>query len=169
MLGIVIVNYHAYDCTERFIREELSRIGMPFKLAVVDNGNDAEGAEALRQRVGCQVLVRENDGFAAGCNAGAAALCEDPDVDVLLFTNNDLRLKTDDVVERLVEKLRERPDIGIIGPEIVGTDGKRQSPEPYLGLWKRFVWMYLATPFLSKSAKRRIFQLDASEQATEGE
>ena len=169
MLGIVIVNYRAFDRTERFIREELSRIGMPFKLVVVDNGNDAEGAEALRQRVGCQVLVRENDGFAAGCNAGAAALCEDPDVDVLLFTNNDLRLKTDDVVERLVEKLRERPDIGIIGPEIVGTDGKRQSPEPYLGLWKRFVWMYLATPFLSKSAKRRIFRLDASEQATEGE
>ena len=37
-----------------------------------------------------------------------------------------------------------------------------------MGLWKRFVWMYLSTPFLSRKAKRRIFRLDASEEAVEG-
>lgn len=95
-------------------------------------------------------------------------MCEDPEVDVILFTNNDIHLKTDDVVDRLMVKLRERPDIGVIGPEIIGTDGRRQSPEPYLGLWKRFVWMYLSTPFLSRKAKRRIFRLDYSGQAAEG-
>ena len=168
MLGIIIVNYREYDRTARFIREELSRIRLPYRLVVVDNGNDAEGAEKLRREADCEVLVRENDGFAAGCNAGAAALCAHPDVDVLLFTNNDLHLQSDDVVDRLVDKLRENPDIGIIGPEIVGTDGKRQSPEPYMGLWKRFVWMYLSTPFLSRKAKRRVFCLDASEEAVEG-
>ena len=168
-LGIVIVNYREYDRTERFIREEISRIRRPYRLVVVDNGGEPERAEALRQRTGCEVLVRENDGFAAGCNAGAAALCADADIDMLLFTNNDLHLQTDDVVDRLIDKLEERPDIGIIGPEIVGTDGKRQSPEPYLGLWKRYVWMYLSTPFLTKAAKRRIFCLDAAEEAKEGE
>jgi len=168
-LGIVIVNYREYDRTERFIREEISRIRRPYRLVVVDNGGEPERAEALRQRTGCEVLVRENDGFAAGCNAGAAALCADADIDLLLFTNNDLHLQTDDVVDRLIDKLEERPDIGIIGPEIVGTDGKRQSPEPYLGLWKRYVWMYLSTPFLTKAAKRRIFCLDAADEAKEGE
>ena len=168
-LGIVIVNYREYDRTERFIREESSRIRRPYRLVVVDNGGEPERAEALRQRTGCEVLVRENDGFAAGCNAGAAALCADADIDMLLFTNNDLHLQTDDVVDRLIDKLEERPDIGIIGPEIVGTDGKRQSPEPYLGLWKRYVWMYLSTPFLTKAAKRRIFCLDAADEAKEGE
>jgi GT2 family glycosyltransferase len=168
MLGIVIVNYLDYARTERFIREELSRISCPYRVVVVDNGNDASGAETLRQHTGCQVLVLENNGFAAGCNAGAAALCEDPEVDVILFTNNDIHLKTDDVVDRLMVKLRKRPDIGVIGPEIIGTDGRRQSPEPYLGLWKRFVWMYLSTPFLSRKAKRRIFRLDYSGQAAEG-
>lgn len=169
MLGIVIVNYLDYARTERFIRDELSRISRPYRVVVVDNGNDASGAETLRQHTGCQVLVQENSGFAAGCNAGAAALCEDPEVDVILFTNNDIHLQTDDVVDRLMVKLRERPDIGVIGPEIIGTDGRRQSPEPYLGLWKRFVWMYLSTPFLSRKAKRRIFRLDYSGQAAEGE
>ena len=168
-LGIVIVNYREYDRTERFIREEISRIRRPYRLVVVDNGGTPEQAEALRQRTGCEVLVRENDGFAAGCNAGAAALCADPEIDYLLFTNNDLRLQTDDVVDRLIDRLETRPDIGIIGPEIIGPDGKRQSPEPYLGLWKRYVWMYLSTPFLTKAAKRRIFRLDAAEEAKEGE
>ena len=169
MLGIVIVNYQEYDRTERFIREELSRIGMPFKLVTVDNGGDPAQAESLRQQTGCEVNVRANDGFAAGCNAGAKVLCSNPDIDVLLFTNNDIHLASDDVVRRLIEKLEEYPNIGIIGPDIIGTDGKRQSPEPYMGLWKRYVWMYLSTPFLSREAKRRIFQLDYSEQATEGE
>ena len=169
MLGIVLVNYREYDRTERFIREEISRIRYPYRLVIVDNGSNPDQAEALRERTGCKVLVRENDGYAAGCNAGAAELCTHPDVDVLLFTNNDLHLVSDDVVERLVEKLKELPDIGVIGPEIIGMDGKRQSPEPYMGLWKRYVWMYLSTPFLSRAAKRRIFALDASEKATEGE
>ena len=169
MLGLVLVNYREYDRTERFIREEISRIRYPYRLVIVDNGGNPDQAEALRERTGCKVLVRENDGYAAGCNAGAAELCTHPDVDVLLFTNNDLHLVSDDVVERLVEKLKELPDIGVIGPEIIGMDGKRQSPEPYMGLWKRYVWMYLSTPFLSRAAKRRIFALDTAEKATEGE
>ena len=124
-LGIVIVNYREYDRTERFIREEVSRIRLPYRLVVVDNGGDPAQAEILRKRTGCEVLVRENDGFAAGNNAGAAALCAHKDLDFLLFTNNDLHLASDDVVDRLVDKLKEHPEVGVIGPEIVGTDGKR--------------------------------------------
>lgn len=165
MLGIIIVNYREYDRTERFIREEVSRIRMPYRLVVVDNGGDEAQARTLRERTGAEVLVRPNDGFAAGCNAGAEAL---KDVDYLLFTNSDLHLVSDNVVEVLAAKLEACPEIGVIGPEVVGLDGRRQSPEPYMGLWDRYVWMYLSTPFLSKEAKRRKFLLDASEEAQEG-
>ncbi|MBR1490499.1 MAG: glycosyltransferase family 2 protein [Bacteroidales bacterium] len=168
MLGIVVVNYREYGRTELFIREEIFRIRIPYRLVVVDNGGDPAQAEALRERTCCEVLVRENDGYAAGCNAGAALLCAQPDIDILLFANNDLHQVTDYVVDSLVDKLKACPEIGIIGPEIVGPEGIRQSPEPYMGLWKRYVWMYLSTPFLSRKAKRRIFCLDAAEQATEG-
>ena len=165
MLGIIIVNYHEYDRTERFIREEVSRIRMPYRLVVVDNGGDEAQARALEERTGSEVLVRPNDGFAAGCNAGVEAL---KDADYLLFTNSDLHLASDNVVEALAAKLDAEPEIGVIGPEVVGLDGRRQSPEPYMGLWDRYVWMYLSTPFLSKEAKRRKFLLDASEEAQEG-
>ena len=165
MLGIVIVNYREYDRTERFIREELSRIRLPYRLAVVDNGGDEALARALAEKTGAEVLVRPNDGFAAGCNAGAEVL---KDADFLLFTNTDLHLASDNVVDALVDKLGADPEIGIIGPEVVGLDGRRQSPEPYMGLWDRYVWMYLSTPFLSKETKRKRFLLDASEEAGEG-
>ncbi len=165
MLGIIIVNYREYDRTERFIREEVSRIRMPYRLVVVDNGGDEAQARTLRERTGAEVLVRPNNGFAAGCNAGAEAL---KDAEYLLFTNSDLHLASDNVVEALVTKLEADPEIGVIGPEVVGLDGRRQSPEPYMGLWDRYVWMYLSTPFLSKEAKRRKFLLDASEEAQEG-
>ena len=165
MLGIVIVNYRDYDRTERFIREEVSRIRMPYRVVIVDNGGEADKAGVLAETTGAEVLVRANDGFAAGCNAGADAL---KDADVLLFSNPDLHLASEDVVEALVDKLSADPSIGVIGPEIMGLDGRRQSPEPYMGLWKRYVWMYLSTPFLSKQAKRRKFLLDYSEEAPEG-
>ena len=166
MLGIIIVNYREYDRTERFIREEISRIRMlPYRLVVVDNGGDEVLAGILKERTGAEVLVRPNDGFAAGCNAGADAL---KDVDYLLFTNSDVHLASDNVVEALVAKLNADPRIGVIGPEVVGLDGRRQSPEPYRGLWNRYVWMYLSTPFLSREAKRRKFLLNASEEAGEG-
>ena len=138
---------------------------MPYRLVVVDNGGDEARARALEECTGAEVLVRPNDGFAAGSNAGAEAL---KDVDYLLFTNSDLHLASDNVVEALVTKLEADPEIGVIGPEVVGLDGRRQSPEPYMGLWDRYVWMYLSTPFLSKEAKRRKFLLDASEEAQEG-
>ena len=165
MLGIVLVNYRDYDRTERFIREELSRIRLPYRLVVVDNGGDEVQAGALQERTGAEVIVRPNDGFAAGCNAGASSL---KDADYLLFTNSDIHLSSDNVVDSLVAKLEQDPEIGIIGPEIVDLDGRRQSPEPYMGLWNRYVWVYLSTPFLSRKAKRRIFRLDAPEEAGEG-
>ena len=169
MIGIVVVTYRSDDRTVVFVTRELPRIGLPYKVVVVDNGATEEEAEALRLRIGCEVIARENDGYAAGCNAGADWLCTDPDVDVLLFTNNDIHLASDDVVDRLIDKLKDRPDIGVIGPEVIGKDGKRQSPEPYKGLWKQYVWMYLSTPFLSREKKRRVFQLNASDEAEEGE
>ena len=37
-----------------------------------------------------------------------------------------------------------------------------------MGMWKRYFWMYASTPFLSRKAKCRIFNLDYAEKADEG-
>ena len=167
MLGIVIVNYRSDDRTVRFIREELSRIKMPYHLVVVDNGGSAD--DRLQERIPeATVLFSENKGYASGCNLGARWLREHVIPDAILFCNNDIHFQSDDIVDVLYDALFQHRDVAAIGPCIVGTDGRRQSPEPYRGLWNRYVWMYLLTPFLSPSRKREKFQLDYSEKASEG-
>ena len=88
--------------------------------------------------------------------------------DCFLFTNNDIRLASGAAVEAPLRCFREHPEVGAVGPEIIGPDGHRQSPEPYEKLWTRYVWKYLSTPFLSKNRKRKLFRLDYPDKALEG-
>ena len=171
MLGIVVISYHSDDLTVRFVQEELSKVSIPHRTVIVANGASPEEASRLQDRlVGkADVLASENEGFARGNNTGANWLRERiPDLQALLFCNNDVVFESPNVSETLLEKLQSLPEAGAIGPEVVGLDGKRQGPEPYVGLWKGAVWMYLSTPFLSKTKKRQVFGLDYSEQAQEG-
>ena len=168
MLGIVIVNYRSDALTSRFVREELSRIRLPHVTVVVDNGATSESSSRLEAETGVKVIPCENLGFARGNNVGIDYLTTHYDIDYLLFTNNDIHFRSPDVVETLVAKLEQDPSIGIIGPEIVGLDGRRQSPEPYISLWDKYVWVYLSTPFLSREKKAARFRFDYSEQAQEG-
>ena len=141
MLGVVIVNYRSNALTSRFVREELPHIRIPYVTVIVDN---------------------------RGNNVGMEYLSKHYDIDYFLFTNNDIHFQSPDVVDELVKKLESDPSIGIIGPEIIGLDGKRQSPEPYISLWDKYVWVYLSTPFLSREKKAEWFRFGYSEQAEEG-
>jgi GT2 family glycosyltransferase len=169
MIGVVVVSYHSDDLTVRFVRDQLGRITLPCRIVVVDNGATAQEAEALQQRIPeAVVLPAENKGFAVGNNIGIRYLLEHGRPDRILLANNDVVFVTERVVETLAEVLDTHPDVGIVGPEVVGPDGRRQGPEPYQGMWKRYFWMYVSTPFLSRKAKRRLFDLDYAEQAAEG-
>ena len=167
MVGIFIVSFRSDDMTVRFVREDLSRITVPCQVVVVDNGET--GSCALQEILPeVTVLVSENRGYASACNLGAEWLRDRVHPEFILFCNNDLHFQSDRVVETLCETLSAHPDVGAIGPCIVGPDGRRQSPEPYRGLWNRYVWMYVLTPFLSRDRKIRKFQLDYAEKASEG-
>lgn len=167
MLGIVIVNYRSDEMTVRFVREELSRIGIPNQVVIVNNGG-TDSSLLQKELPGVTVLTSENRGYACGCNLGAEWLRDHHHPEAILFSNNDLRFMSDDVSDVLYAELFRHDDVGAIGPCIVGTDGRRQSPEPYRGLWNRYVWMYLLTPFLSRERKVEKFQLDYSEKASGG-
>ena len=168
MLGVVIVNYRSNALTSRFVREELPNIGIPHVVVIVDNGGTEESSKCLAEETGVPVIPCDNLGFARGNNVGMAYLSERYEIDYYLFTNNDIHFRSPDVVDELVKKLESDPSIGIIGPEIVGLDGKRQSPEPYISLWDKYVWVYLSTPFLSREKKAERFRFGYSEQAKEG-
>ena len=169
MVGIIIVNYHSDDLTVRFIREELSKVSLPHRIVVVDNGADEADASALAARIPeAVVLPAENRGFAAGNNLGVRWLVDHVRPSHILLTNNDIHFRSERIVETLCETAAARPDAGAVGPEILDLELRRQGPWRYRGLWDRFVWMYLSTPFLSPEAKNRRFGLDYSEKARAG-
>ena len=169
MIGIVIVSYRSDDLTVRFVREQLPGITVPYQVVVVDNGATPEEAAALQGRIPeAVVLPAENRGFASGNNVGIRYLLEHGHPDRILLTNNDITFVSDRVVETLADVLDSHPEVGIVGPEVIGPDGCRQGPEPYQGMWKRYFWMYVSTPFLTREAKRRLFELDYAERAAEG-
>lgn len=170
MLGIVIVSYRSDDQTAAFVRNELSKLTVPHRTVVVANGAGTTEAEALQVSLEGEatVLPAENGGFAKGNNIGARWLFEQGGCDHILFTNNDIRIESGDVIESLLACFHAHPDVGMAGPEIVGVDGERQSPAPYRGLWERYVWIFLSTPFLSREAKRKRFRLDYAKEAGEG-
>ena len=169
MIGIVVVSYRSDDRTVSFVRDELSKVDISHTVVVVNNGATEAEAAALAARLpGVQVIAADNGGYAKGNNIGARWLREHVHPSHILFANDDVRLASERLVETLLETAAGNERIGAIGPEVVGMDGLRQSPEPYMGLWKRYVWMYLSTPFLSKESKRKAFCLDYPEQAGEG-
>lgn len=169
MLGVVIISYLSDDLTVRFVREELTKITVPYRVVVVANGYDAARAQQLAERIPeAVVLPAENRGFAAGNNLGVKWLEDHDRPSHILLTNNDIRFRSERVVETLVETAVAHPEAGAVGPEIIGPDGKRQGPEPYMSLWDRYVWMYLSTPFLSAGKKRERFALDYPSRAEAG-
>ena len=118
----------------------------------------------------CYIISQhDNIGFAKGNNLGAEFCLTHFKITHFLISNNDIRFIDNDVVEKLIGKIDLLPDVGLIGPRVKGLDGKNQSPEPYSSFWKRYIWMYWLTPFLSPDAKKRMFNLDYSQQALEGE
>lgn len=158
-LAIIVINYKMEAMTVSFIQSELSKITLPHIIIVVNNAATDESNTFLckalnaslfydkKERVdklGDIVVISssENLGFAKGNNLGVE-LCRDYfQPDYILFTNNDIKLKDKEVVERLVQRLDSVSDAGIIGPQVIGLDGKNQSPYPYRSFWDRHVWIY---------------------------
>ena len=169
MLGIVVVSYRSDDLTVRFVSEELAKITIPYRVVVVANGYNAAQAESLADRIpDAVVLPAENKGFAAGNNLGVKWLYEYVHPTHILLANNDIHFVSERVVETLVDTAFTHPEAGAVGPEIVGPDGNRQGPEPYISLWDRYVWMYLCTPFMGAEKKRKRFSLDYPSRAESG-
>lgn len=162
LLAIIVVSYKSDEMTIDFVRNEVAKVKYPHKVIVVNNAAVDEStnhiAEALNGKAVFNREVKNEDsdvyvihnpkdvGFANGNNIGAEFLKIQFESSYVLFANNDIRLVSEDVCEKLIEKLEEKPDVGLIGPEIVGFDGERQSPSPDRSFEEFFVLRQLFKP-----------------------
>ena len=101
MLVIVIVSYKNNRRTIQYVREELSKIVLPHRIVIVNNGSTIEESRELSNELGAELLSvqdvpsvanrifvinnPQNSGFAIGNNIGARMAMDYLDADYILF------------------------------------------------------------------------------------
>jgi GT2 family glycosyltransferase len=158
-IGIVLINYHSEIETVKYIKNELSHIKYNSKIVIVNNSNSDKSKELLNKNLAIEGLTdlldtsifiitkNQNLGYAKANNFGALFLKENFNPDYILFSNSDIVLKDNDVVDVLINKLKTLPDdVAVIGPRVVGLNGKDQSPHPKISFKRYFAWRLF--PFL---------------------
>ncbi len=121
-VSVVIVNYDGADdtlaCVESLRQVEIGDGGL--EIIVVDNGSSGGDAERIRAAVpdAHVVELKENLGFAAGCNAGVARATGE----YLAFLNNDARPHPHWLGAAL-EPLHHDGSIACVASKVLGWDG----------------------------------------------
>jgi N-acetylglucosaminyl-diphospho-decaprenol L-rhamnosyltransferase len=119
-VGLVTVNYFSAALIDRLMASVAGQTMRPMHVVVVDNGDERplDSRQIGAALPGIPVHIVEtgvNRGYAAGVNAGVAAL--DPGADQVLLVNPDVRLASADLIERLAGVVAG-PAVGLATPRI---------------------------------------------------
>jgi len=137
-LSIIIVNWNAKDyilnCIES-IKENTKKIN--YEIIVVDNNSTDDSINCIRNKFSNVKLIEneENIGFSAANNRGIKIASGD----YVLLLNPDTII-IEDALDKMVNYISHHKDIGILGPRLLGEDGKlrpgahRSIPTPAIAL-----------------------------------
>lgn len=170
-VGIVIVSYHNETLTKKYVTRQLTKLTTSYTLVVVNNASTKEKSrklakecnlifiddnwEQVQQGQGYLLWTKENLGYAKGNNLGVRFLNKIGDYTHFLFSNDDIEIYQPDTLEKLMSKMSSDNRIGVIGPKIVGIDGRDQSPHDiYISPYRLIGWKLF--PFLRHRKKRQV-------------
>jgi len=119
----IVVNYNTKDLLRACIASLVASAHPLHRIFVVDNASADGSAEMVRAEFpGVELLaMSENLGFARGNNAAF----ERSDADAILLLNSDAEIPAD-ALGLMVAELLSDSKVGIVGPVLVGTDGRVQ-------------------------------------------
>ena len=115
-----------------------------WSLTVVDNASSDGSAEIVRSRLPAATLIENetNLGFTGACNRALEALRDDPDIEYVLFLNDDTEV-TPSFLEPLVEAAVSGDLLVAPKTYLAGTDGLLDDSagdfDWWRGAWKRGV------------------------------
>ena len=91
---------------------------------------------------GISYILIDNDGnkgYAVGNNTGASYAREYFKSEYYIFSNNDLDFHEDIDLGLITQTLKEHPDVGIIGPDILYQGKSRQNPRKFMGIGSQMI------------------------------
>ncbi len=125
-LSIIIVNWNVRDLLDACLASIYASDFAPndFEIIVVDSASEDGSADMLRRKYPTVIILpqSENIGFTRGNNLGLAQAKGE----YLLLLNPDTELSPT-ALGLLLNYMGSHPDVGIIGPQTLNTDGSHQS------------------------------------------
>jgi len=125
---------------------------LDYEIIVVDNASTYETSSVVSHDFDGKfkklklVSIKENTGYTKGVNEGI----KHSEGDFIFYMNHDVVIAKNSV-ERLMEYLKIRPDVGLVGPELLNFNGTHQNSSfrfytPMTILYRRMSYL----PFASR-------------------
>ena len=151
-LSVVIVNWNVRDLLRQCLRLILDTQCLTLETIVVDNASTDGSVEMVRAEFSDVHLIANTDnrGFPAANNQGIAAA----QGGYVLLLNPDTAL-VGDALATMVAFANANPDVGIVGPQLLTSDGSVQSSR------RRFPTLLTAffeSTWLQPHAPRRLLE-----------
>jgi GT2 family glycosyltransferase len=123
-LSIIIVNYRAWGHIQKALESLQPDFPENWEVIIVDNESEASSFESFRQEFPWVKMIAnpDNSGFGFGCVIGVAEASGSQ----LLFMNPDV-IATVGEIRALIAEKTAHPDVALIAPKQVGTDGRPQK------------------------------------------
>ncbi len=139
-IPIIILNYNSSgDCRKciGFLRQQE---GVETEIVVVDNLSPRPGEQDAIRRLcheqGCTFIqARDNQGYNAGNNIGLRYAAQ-KGYKYALIANPDMEFPQRDYIRRMAEAMEGRPEVAVVGTDIVGPEGVHQNPMKRDGSWR---------------------------------
>ncbi len=126
MLSIIIVNYKNAPLLRLCLKSLTEVLPESFnhEIIVVDVAAESETAHVAQEEFKQVVYLpfKENIGYTKGVNRGLAAAKGD----AMFIINSDV-VPLKESIEKMYVYLKEHPEIGLIGPQLLNFDGSPQS------------------------------------------
>ena len=140
VISIIIVHFKVPDFLQRALRSlRQAQLYDQSEIIIIDNASqDSSKLSILEEFPEVQwIALKSNIGFGKACNVGAQCASGT----YLLFLNPDT-LISENTLSESVRFLRERPDVGLMGPKILNSDGslqvscRRSFPTPSVAFYR---------------------------------
>jgi GT2 family glycosyltransferase len=133
-LSVVIVSWNAKAYLEECLQSLAEDVyDGPMEIVVVDNASSDGSADMVKRQFPAVTLIRNaaNLGFSKANNIGIRRCTGD----YIALVNSDIHVLKGCLSE-LVAFSESQADVGVVGPKIIGRDGKRQvSHKGFPRLW----------------------------------